>query len=316
MTLRRSAFPGGHHFAFTILDDTDDTTVANGKPVYDLLARLGLRTTKTVWALNSPPELQGPYFAAETLENEEYLAWVRQLANSGFEIAFHNASMGSSRRERTVEALAVFDREFPGMPRLHCNHGQNRENLHWGADRYSAAELTWAYRLASRLGGGPPYEGHRPDSPYYWGDIAAARIAYVRRFAFAQLNCAAIRPGGLYFDPRKPDVPLWFNTADAPDAASFKRLVTKSAVDTLHAAGGWCIVSTHLGKGFARDGRVDLDVQRILEYVASLPGWFVPASELLDHLHQQNGHTSLGPVSRRAMEYRHVLDRLGQTLRG
>lgn len=306
------SFPEGKRFAFTILDDTDDTTVANGRPIYALLERLGFRTTKTVWALNSPPELQGPYFAAETLERAEYLAWVHELARAGFEIAFHNASMGSSLREQTLRALEIIGREFPGMPRLHCNHGQNRENIYWGAERYGTAEIALAYRAAARLRGSPRYEGHRPNSAYYWSDIAAERIAFVRRFAFARLNCAEIKPGGLYFDPAKPDIPLWFNTADAPDAKAFLRLVTRTAIDDLAARGGWCILSTHLGKGFVKGGEVDAKVRDILEYTASLPGWFVPASDLLDHLHQRQGHSVLGPLSRRAMEYDHVLDRLRQ----
>lgn len=38
----------GKSFAFTIIDDTDEATVANVKPIYDLLAELGIWTTKTV----------------------------------------------------------------------------------------------------------------------------------------------------------------------------------------------------------------------------------------------------------------------------
>ena len=54
-TVRRDSgsldFPEGRKFAFTILDDTDDATVENVRPVYDLLTELGFRTTKTVWPL-------------------------------------------------------------------------------------------------------------------------------------------------------------------------------------------------------------------------------------------------------------------------
>jgi len=41
------AWPNGKRFAFTIVDDTDWAAVERVKPVYDLLARLGLKTTKT-----------------------------------------------------------------------------------------------------------------------------------------------------------------------------------------------------------------------------------------------------------------------------
>ena len=43
-------FPNGARFAFTILDDTDDGTVQNTKPVYDALFELGIKASKTVWA--------------------------------------------------------------------------------------------------------------------------------------------------------------------------------------------------------------------------------------------------------------------------
>ena len=50
----RFEFPQGKRFAFTIVDDTDVATVANVKPLYDLLHELGFRTTKTVWPLGCP----------------------------------------------------------------------------------------------------------------------------------------------------------------------------------------------------------------------------------------------------------------------
>jgi hypothetical protein len=42
-------WPNNKDFAFTIIDDTDNSTVSNVKPIYNLLADLGLKTTKTVW---------------------------------------------------------------------------------------------------------------------------------------------------------------------------------------------------------------------------------------------------------------------------
>jgi len=307
-------FPGGKSFAFTILDDTDDTTVENGRPIYSLLKELGLRTTKTVWALDTPRGEQGPYFAAETLQNEQYRAWVHELAADGFEIAFHNASMGTSHREKTIEALDFLAQEFEGAPRLHCNHGQNRENLHWGASRYSTFELGMVARAVERVRGGRTYEGHEPGSPYYWEDVCAERIEYVRRLAFLRLNCATIPPGRPFHDPRKPGIPLWFNTADAANVTVFTDLVTREAIDELEASGGWAIVSTHLGKGFVREGRVDPSVRKILEDLADRPGWFVPASPMLDHIRTHSGDGPLEGRAMRRMEYAHVRDRVSARL--
>lgn len=302
------SFPDGASFAFTLLDDTDDTTLENGRPIYSLLAQLGFRTTKTVWPLDTPPGEQGPYFAGETLQRPGYLSWVRKLAAQGFEIAFHNASMGSSRREKTLRALDFLEREVPGSLTLHCNHGQNRENLYWGRTRYGNPVLSRAYSLSMSLRGIPPMEGHVPDSDYFWGDVAHERFRYVRAFAYPRLDCSRIPPGRPFFDPEKPYVRRWFNTADAPDVEAFRRLLSRSAIDSLAAAGGWAVVSTHMGKGFCTGGRVDGEVEEILRYIASLNGWFVPVTELLDHLWRQLGSHTLRPTERLAMECRHALD--------
>ena len=45
------AWPDGKLFAFSIIDDTDLSTLENVRPVYDYISELGLRTTKTVWML-------------------------------------------------------------------------------------------------------------------------------------------------------------------------------------------------------------------------------------------------------------------------
>jgi hypothetical protein len=96
-------FPDNKRFAFSILDDTDDATLTNVKPVYDVLREHGFRTTETVWPLDCP-EGSRIFFAAETLQNKPYLNFVHDLADDGYEVAFHGATMEPNRRERTIEA--------------------------------------------------------------------------------------------------------------------------------------------------------------------------------------------------------------------
>ena len=157
----RLTYPNGAEFAFTILDDTDDTTLENGRPVYVLLKEAGRRISKTVWAFDSKGENCEAYLAGETLSSPEYLKWVQELSLDGFEIAFHNASMGSSLRADTIKALDFLEKEFDQALRLHCNHGQNRENLYWGPDRYSSYFLNKVMRTLSKYNALPAFEGHR-----------------------------------------------------------------------------------------------------------------------------------------------------------
>jgi hypothetical protein len=107
-----------------------------------------------------------------------------------------------------------------------------------------------------------------------------------------------------------PYVRHWFSTADAPDRPAFNRLLTRDRVDRLEAEGGACIVSTHFGKRFVSDGRVDPGTERLLRYLADRGGWFVPVSELLDRLLEvRRGRTlTRGEILR--LELRFLADRL------
>ena len=307
-------FPDAKRFAFTILDDTDDSTLENVRPVYERLRDLGLRTTKTVWPQECP-EGSRNYFAADTLQRSEYLEFVRELVDAGFELASHGATMETSERERTERGLAFLEREFGAVPRLHANHGENRENIHWGADRFQSRLLRGVARIASQH---PPgtFAGIEPDSPYYWGDLFERHFDYLRNFTFASLDMLEVNPEMPYHLAQTPSVKGWFSTSDAPDVHAFRKLVTREGIDALEATGGVCIVSTHLGKGYTKDGRLDPVVDDLLEYVASKPGWFVPVSSLLDHLALTRGGTSapLSGLALMRLELRFLFGRLAQRL--
>lgn len=304
-------YPGGHPFAFTLLDDTDDSTVERVAPVYDLLAELGFRTTKTVWCLDCP-EGSRKFFAAETLQSPRYLALVRELLGQGFELAWHSATMESSPRSRVLEALGFFQREFGFLPQVHSNHGQNRENLYWGARRYQSWLAGGLMRAGAHLRGEPRFEGDRPDSPWFWGDLCRQHFRFVRNFTFPDLDLLSRDPYMPYRLASTPWVQYWFSTSDAPHARAFKRLLTRERIDRLARDGGLCILSTHLGKGYARDGRVDPQVAEILRYLASLGGWFAPVSELLEHLLVQRAGDGRPRRDVAALEWSHIL----QSLRG
>ena len=307
-------YPSGTEFAFTILDDTDDTTTENGRPVYDLLKELGLRTTKTVWALDTTPDNRGPYFAGETLASPEYLEWVHELAANDFEIAFHNATMGSSLRKDTIKALDLLKKEFGNDIRLHCNHGENRENLHWGLDRYSSFVIRKTLDLYGKFQTCRKFEGNDPESPYFWSDIANERLSYIRAFTYRRLNGAKIPPGRPFRDSTKQTGPLFFNTADASDVLVFNKLINRSSIDKLREQKGWAIVSTHLGKGFYRDNKLDPEFKRTMEYMAELPGWFVPVSQLLDFISVETGSQEISTIERFKIETTHIIDRINGKL--
>ena len=64
-------WPNNHKFAFTIFDDTDFATLKNIKPIYSFLNDIGLKTTKSVWTLES--KVKNPYITGSTCEEKDYL---------------------------------------------------------------------------------------------------------------------------------------------------------------------------------------------------------------------------------------------------
>ncbi len=303
-------FPDEKRFAFSILDDTDDSTLENVRPVYERLREYGFRTTKTVWPLDCP-EGSRHYSAADTLQRRDYLDFVRQLVADGFELALHAATMETSERERTLRGIEFLEREFGACPRLHANHGENRENLYWGHKRFQTPGLHQLLKWARRQRD-DEYDGERPEAAHYWGDVALERIEYVRNFTFSTLNILDADPATPYRLGATPQVRHWFSTSDAPDVEHFCLRVSREGIDRLEARGGVCIVSTHLGKYFAREGRVDPRFDEMLRYIAAKPGWFVPVSTLLDHLRAQapSADRSLGRGALARLELRFLLDQV------
>lgn len=287
MSPARRPWPGEAQFAFTICDDTDNATVENVRPVYDLLTELGLRTTKTVWVF--PPD-PAHGFTGQCLQDSEYRDFVLDLRDRGFELALHGFRSGDSTREMIEDGLREYLEIVGAPPTIHVNHARNRDNVHWGN--------AWLPRWRRRFGRPDPaqdFEGDRRDSPHFWGDLLRKHLRYVRGRTFSGIDTLAIDPYMPYHLPRFPFVDRWFSSSDGADADRFVALLREENLEALQQNRGACIVYTHFASGFVDgDGRVREDVRNALSRVAARPGWFVPVTALLDHL-ATSGRRVLGP---------------------
>jgi hypothetical protein len=301
-----AAFPGGKKFAFTIFDDTDVATVENVQPVYDLLTRLGMRATKTVWMLPCPTP-KSDFVSSQTAADPEYLEFLHCLQRQGFELAWHCATMESSLREQTLAALEQFRELFGVYPRAYANHANNRENIYWGTERIDNPLLKMLLK-AKGLPGKEFFSGHVPDSPYYWGDFCTAHIEYVRNLSFNELNLQSVNPSMPYRDARRPLARRWFSAADAEDAEEFLWLLRPEQQERLESERGFSIIATHLGKGFASNGQVHPQVEKLLTQLARRPGWFPTVSELLDWLAFQRQSEDLPWLEWQQMQWRWIRD--------
>ncbi len=299
--MQAARFPGGKRFAVAICDDTDCATLANVLPVYRLLIDLGIRSTKTVWALPSVP---GARFTGATLEDIPYLAFVRSLATAGFEIALHNVRNHDAPRETVQLGLERFREHLGEHPRTHCNHSMNRENIYWGTDRISRGVRAGFYDVATRFRRRHYFQGHVEQSPYFWGDLCKEHIRYVRNLVFDEINVEKLNPTLPYHDPAKPWVNLWFSAGDGGDPERFCRLISEENQDRLEREQGVCIAYTHFGAGFCVNGEIHHRFEQLLRRFVAKGGWFVPVCELLDHLSAQRTEHRIDTRELAAMENR------------
>jgi hypothetical protein len=304
--IQRVQWPGGKRFAFTVIDDTDRATLDDVPAVYELLGELGMRTTKTVWPL-AGDDASGA--DGSSCEDRAYREWVQGLQRDGFEIALHNAASRTSPRDRTVAGLDRFRELFGADPAIHANHSACRENIYWGDRRVSGVNAL-AYNVLNRFRTRHVFQGHVESSPLFWGDVCRARVRYVRNFVHGDVDTLAFCPEMPYHDPDRPYVAAWFAATEGPNADAFVAALTEARLDRLERRGGACIMYTHFASGFVRDRRLDPRFDDAMRRLSAREGWFVPVSELLDHLVAVKGRRVLTASERSRLERRWLVHKL------
>jgi len=282
-------WPEGKAFAFTIVDDTDQSRLPRIKAVYDFLAENQFRTTKTVWPLRA---LGQPITGGESLEDAEYREWVRSLQRAGFEIAIHGVSDETSTRDRAVQGLDRIREFLEADPEMHVNHVGQREGMYWGSARFDTP-IRQLYELYLRVRRqDPSYFGHVQGSPYFWGDLCRERIRFVRGMVWPDITTLRADPLMPYHDPRRPFVSYWYSASHGSSEEGFCRLLSEANQDRLAEEGGACIVYTHLGSSTFH--QLSAKFRSLVVRLARMRGWFVPASTLLNYIGEQRGWIDTG----------------------
>lgn len=303
---RADLWPDGKRFAFTIFDDPDYQSVANTAPVYEFLTEIGVRATKAVWVLEPDTE---PQFGGQSCADPAYLEWTYALREAGHEIAFHNSASSTSSRERTLVGLDRFRELFGGDPRSLANHAENREGIYHGDARVTGWRRG-AYNLLTRGRRRNHFQGHVPDSPFFWGDFCRQRLTYVRNFVYSDINTLNACPYLPYHDPAKPFVQQWFAGSEGGVTESFVRTISELNQQRLEDERGLCIMYTHFGDGFYRSGKLHPEFERLMRRLTQRDGWFAPVSTILDHVRQTQGDWQLQDGERRILERRWLVDKL------
>ena len=314
--LQKINWPDGKQFAFSVFDDTDLATLENIRPVYTFLADLGLRTTKSVWPIAAT---ETPLVGGATCADRDYLKWLVEMQEQGFEMGFHNATCHTSAREDTIRGLDRFAQLFGSNPKTMAGHVGNDEIIYWGSSRLTGI-LAFLYEIRSYYGNPQrmrtqPSTGHIEGHPLFWGDICKERIKYVRNFVFANVDTLEACPYMPYHDAARPYVNYWFASSEGPNCESFCRTLSEQNQDRLEERGGACIMYTHFAYGFVENGCLNRRFKNLMQRLATKNGFFAPVSVLLDYILETRGHHELTPRERARLEWkwlRHKI-RVGST---
>jgi hypothetical protein len=299
--LRLLPYPAGKLFAFTIVDDTDGQTLEMIRPIYDYMADLGLRTTKTIWALPPVTEPTRDCDRGDTLERPEYVSYLLKLRDMGFEIALHNVTSRDTPRSVIGAGFERFREVFGEYPAMNIHHEKNRENIYFDVaqdvNRVPSPYRSTIFRALHerRRRNAPttkpsPCEGEKENSEYFWGDVCREKLRYVRTNVFINdLNTLKICPDMPLKFSDTPYVNHWFYNSEGQDAAHFNGMLTAGKIRRLQEEKGCSILYTHFGKGFVEetgDGwTLNSRAQAGLRQVAETKdGWFAPATTILDRL--------------------------------
>lgn len=274
-------WPNNKSFGFTIIDDTDFATVENIKPVYDYLSINGFKTTKTVWIYPCRDNFKG-----QSLADNNYLDFIRQLSDKGFEIASHGAGSGIFNREEILASLEDFKDKIGYYPKIFINHESNSDCIYWGSKRFFSV-FNFLYCFARQILGKKHIVcgGSEPKSISFWGDICKDKIKYIRNYTFNDINTIKNDKYMPYLVKRKTKFSnFWFSSSDGGNCKEFCHLLSKKNIDRLERENGLCIVYTHFAYDFFKDGKLDTEFTNCIDYLVKKNGYYVPASKILDYL--------------------------------
>lgn len=212
-------WPFNKEFAFTIVDDTDNSNLDNVKPVYDYLISKNIKTTKTLWIYESRDSDTG-----QTIQDADYLDFILKLKHYGFEIQLHGVGSGDFKRAEIIEGLKIFKKTFGIYPVLQINHSYNPDNIYWGYKRYG---IVLRFFVKFFMGRSRRFYGDEIGSDYFWGDLSKKHIKYIRNRVFNGIDTLKYDPEMPYAEKTKIYSNYWFSSSDGHTIEEFNNLISK-----------------------------------------------------------------------------------------
>ena len=301
-------WPLNKEFAFTIIDDTDFSTIEKVRPIYEYLKRKNIKTTKTVWVYPSRNT-----FTGQTIQDNDYLKFLLKIESEGFEIQLHNIGSGNFKRNEIIKGLNTFKEIFNRYPLMQINHASNPDNIYWGYKRYGAL-LRFFIKLF--MGKSRKFYGDEPESEYFWGDLSKKHVKYIRNRVFNGINTLKYDPKMPFIEKNKKYSNYWFSSSDGHTVEEFNNLIIKKNIDKLRNKNGLCIVYTHFACGFLEpNGEINTTFKENIDYLSSQNGWFVPASEILDYLLNSRREITLNNIYLNLLDLKWLIERIQKRIK-
>lgn len=280
-------WPLDKDFAFTIIDDTDNSTLQNISLVYNYLASKNIKTTKTIWVYPSRNKYTG-----QTIQDEQYFKFLLNIKKQGFEIQLHNVGSGNFKRDEILKGFRIFKEKFGKYPTMQINHSTNQDNLYWGYKRFGnvLSILVKVLKYKTRR-----FYGDETGSAFFWGDLSKEHIKFIRNRVFNGINTLKYDHQMPFKERKKKYCNYWFSSSDGQNIEVFNNLISKPNIEKLKREKGLCIVYTHFASGFVDEtGKLNEEFKENIEYLSKQNGWFVPATEILEYLlsKKNNNHVT------------------------
>lgn len=298
-------------FYFTIIDDTDDTTLENISTIYNLLQKYNIFITKTVWVY--PP--RDKMSKGDSLQRPEYFKFVKELKDKGFEIGIHNVGSGDYKRDEILRGIEEFRNKLGEYPKIHVNHSYNKDSIYGGYKRFNAPISTIIKYMYKQYSG--VFQGEESGAKYFWGDKHKEIIRYSRNHETDEINTIKYDPYMPYVDPKRSKYAnYWYSATFAPNQWVYNKVVNKESIERLDKQNGACILFTHLGY-FMQNGKIDKEFIESLEILSNNQnGIYIPVSKVLERIAENRAvkggvkYPVIGSYVKFRMELTHLFTRI------
>lgn len=302
-------------FYFSIIDDTDDATLENIKPVYDFLYSKGILISKTVWVY---PPLDEPS-SGDCLQRDEYAEYIKELKQRGYEIGLHNVGSADYdspyTREKILAGLEFFEQRLGFKPTICVNHSYNPDSVYGGYKRFNPLMAAVVKKLYKQYG--RTFYGEVEGSEYFWGDKHKELFKYSRNHECGTLQTTRYDKYMPYVDPKRSKYAnYWYSATFAPNPDVFNHVVNDKALKKLEKNGGCCVLFTHLGY-YYKDGKLNPGFVERIEKLAANPNCIsMPVTQTLDAIAEARAaagkekYPTISSLAKFRLEVLHLMTRI------